>query len=154
MRRGPAPQREPMDLYFSAPYGLKLLCPFPSTGFSVGRLPLFGAGPLRSPTVRPVPREETWRPEAQGRGGWWQAQAVGELTRRGREGGHRGSNLLTQAGRISPEEPHILTEGLSSSRSLIHRHKVALIRSLINLSRTRNLLLRIKQHLFPLRDPT
>ena len=65
--------------------------------------------------------------EAQGRGGWRpfdrlrvvsrvepQAQAVGELTRRGREGGLRGSNLLTQAGRISPEEPHYLTESRSN----------------------------------------
>ncbi len=77
---------------------------------TIQRLPLFGADPLRSATIHPVPREETWRPEAQGRGGWWQAQAVGELTRRGREGGRRGSDLLTQAGRISPEEPHILPE--------------------------------------------
>ncbi len=97
-----------MDLYFSAPYGLKLLCPFPSRRFSVGRLPFFGADPLRSATIHLVPREETWRPEAQGRGGWWQAQAIGEPTRRGREGGRRGSDLLTQAGRISPEEPHSL----------------------------------------------
>ncbi len=39
-----------------------------------------------------------------------QSRAVGELTLRDREGGHRGSNLLIQAERISPEEPHFLTE--------------------------------------------
>ncbi len=43
-----------------------------------------------------------------------QAQAVGELTRRGREGGRRGSDLLTQAGRFSREEPHLLRERQNS----------------------------------------
>ena len=106
MRRGPAPQREPMNLYLSAPKALNLLGPFLSWCFSVGRLPFFGACPLRGATIDPVPRGETWRPEAQGRGGWRQARAVGDLTRRGREGGRRGRDLLTQAGRFSPEEPH------------------------------------------------
>ncbi len=32
---------------------------FSSSNFSVGRLPFFGAGPLRSPEVHPVPRGET-----------------------------------------------------------------------------------------------
>ncbi|MFQ5682651.1 MAG: hypothetical protein ACE5HC_05190, partial [Candidatus Binatia bacterium] len=33
--------------------------------------------------------------EAQGREGWRQAQVVGKLTRRGREGSRRGTDLLT-----------------------------------------------------------
>ena len=101
------------------PQILKLFGPFPSRCFSVGRLPIFGADPLRSATIHPVPREETWRPEAQGRGGWRQARAVGDLTRGdgkvavrlSSRRSRRGSNLLTQTGRISPEEPR-LTESL------------------------------------------
>ncbi len=61
MRRGPAPQREPMDFYFSAPRYLTYLDPSPSRCFSIGRLPLFGADPLRSATIHPVPRKERHR---------------------------------------------------------------------------------------------
>ncbi|MEE9143671.1 MAG: hypothetical protein V3U06_02745, partial [Candidatus Binatia bacterium] len=59
-----------------------------------------------TPSLRAPARNAGLRAEAQGRGGWRQAQAFGELTRRGWEGGRRGSDLLTQAGRFSPEEPH------------------------------------------------
>ena len=41
-----------------------------------------------------------------------QAQTVGELTRRRREGGRRGSDLLTQAGRFPPEEPYFSRKNL------------------------------------------
>ncbi len=81
MRRGPAPQREPIS-WLVFVLRVRHRARVTST-ITIRRLPIFGADPLRSATIHPVPRDS----------------------------GHRGSNLLTQTGRISLEEPQ-LTESL------------------------------------------